>query len=208
VKTNNAREKIVSAIKKIFTFAVAAVALSSALRVALAEGAATSPAAAPQPTVSTKPFQDWLVRCPTSPKPLPCDAVQLLVEPKSKQRVLSISVAYDTTKSAHLVRMVLPLGVWLPNGVTIVAGQTKIEKVVVRRCEPFGCVVEGLLDGKLREAMRQGGEAKVVVFDQAKKPLDLKFSLKGYGEAEDYMVAETKKVKPPAVATPPAAPPG
>jgi invasion protein IalB len=86
--------------------------------------------------------------------------------------------------------------------VTIVAGKTKIEKVVVRRCEPFGCVVEGLLDAKLRDAMRVGGEAKVVVFDQAKKPLDLKFSLKGYVEAEDHMVAETKKAKPAAPAKP------
>ena len=152
---------------------------------------------APSPAANTKSFQDWLVRCPTTPKPGACDAVQLLVEPKSKQRVLSISVAYDAAKAQHVVRIVLPLGVWLPNGAAIVAGATKIEKVVIRRCEPFGCVVEGLLDANLRAAMRQGGEAKVVVFDQAMKPLDLKFSLKGYAEAEDEMVAETKSAKPP-----------
>lgn len=142
------------------------------------------------------------MRCPTAPQVLPCDAVQLLVEPKSKQRVLSISVAYDVTKSHYVVRVVLPLGVWLPHGVSIVAGQTRIDKVVVRRCEQFGCVVEGLLDAKLRGSMRKGGAAKVVVYDQAKKPLDLKFSLSGYAEAEDHMVAETRKVKTAAPATP------
>jgi invasion protein IalB len=152
------------------------------------------------PSVNTKTFDDWLVRCPNAPKPMPCDAVQLLLEPKSKQRVLSISVAYEQTKGQEVVRIVLPLGVWLPKGVTIVAGETKIEKVVVRRCEAFGCVVEGLLDAKLREAMRKGGEAKIVVFDQAQKPFDLKFSLKGYAGAEDHMVAETKKVPLPAAA--------
>ena len=108
----------------------------------------------------------------------------------------------SSPKGQHVVRIVLPLGVWLPNGVTIVAGKTKIDKVVVRRCEPFGCVVEGLLDAKLRDAMRGGGEAKIVVYDQTKKPLDLKFSLKGYVEAEDHMVAETKKAKPAAAAKP------
>ncbi|MCE9522158.1 MAG: invasion associated locus B family protein [Alphaproteobacteria bacterium] len=151
----------------------------------------------PSPAATTTSFQDWLVRCPRTPQPGPCDVVQLLVEPKSKQRVLSISTAYDAAKAQFVVRIVLPLGVWLPNGATIVAGTTKIEKVVIRRCEPFGCVVEGLLDANLRGAMRQEGEAKVVVFDQAMKPLDLKFSLKGYAEAEDEMVALTKKAKPP-----------
>jgi invasion protein IalB len=160
------------------------------------------PAAAP--AVDTKSFDDWLVRCPTSPQPMPCDAVQLLLEPKSKQRVLSVSVAYDQVKALPVVRIVLPLGVWLPNGVTVQAGAVKIDKVVVRRCEPFGCIVEGFLDAKLREAMRKGGDAKIVVYDQAQKPLDLKFSLKGFAAAEDHMTAETKKVKLPAM--PPAAP--
>lgn len=155
------------------------------------------------PPVTTKTFDDWLVRCPTAPQPMPCDAVQLLLEPKSKQRVLSVSVAYDQVKALHVVRIILPLGVWLPNGVTVQAGAVKIDKVAVRRCEPFGCIVEGFLDAKLREAMRKGGDAKIVVYDQNRKPLDLKFSLKGFAAAEDHMTTETKKVKLPA---PPAAP--
>jgi invasion protein IalB len=174
--------------------------LSAALATLL--GSAFVATAEPAPSTATKTFQDWLVRCPAPPQSGPCDAVQLLIEPKSKQRVLSISVAFEPTKGQRVVRIILPLGVWLPNGVTIVAGQTKIEKVVVRRCEPFGCVVEGLLDDKLHAAMRAGGEAKITVFDQAKKPLDLRFSLKGYGEAEEHMVAETKKARPSAPAKP------
>jgi invasion protein IalB len=169
---------------------------------AFAQPATEPKPAGPPPGVSTKTFEDWLVRCPTLPKPAPCDAVQLLLEPKSKQRVLSVSVAYDQVKSLPVVRIVLPLGVWLPNGVTVQAGAVKIDKVVVRRCEPFGCVVEGFLDAKLRDAMRKGGDAKIVVYDQNKKPLDLKFSLKGFAFAEDHMTAETKKLPPPA---PPAA---
>jgi invasion protein IalB len=171
---------------------------------ALAQPATETKPVGPPPGVSTKTFEDWLVRCPTLPKPAPCDAVQLLLEPKSKQRVLSVSVAYDQLKSLPVVRIVLPLGVWLPNGVTVQAGNVKIDKVVVRRCEAFGCVVEGFLDTKLRDAMRKGGDAKIVVYDQNKKPLDLKFSLKGFALAEDHMTAETKKLPPP---TPPAAVP-
>jgi len=176
---------------------------------ALAQPATETKPAGPPP-VTTKAFDDWLVRCPMSPQPMPCDAVQLLLEPKSKQRVLSVSVAYDQVKAAQVVRIILPLGVWLPNGVTVQAGGVKIDKVVVRRCEPFGCVVEGFLDAKLREAMRKGGDAKIVVYDQNQKPLDLKFSLKGFAAAEDHMTAETKKVKLPVVEAPaapaPAAP--
>jgi invasion protein IalB len=167
----------------------------------LAQPATEAKPAGPPP-VTTKAFDDWLVRCPTSPQPMPCDAVQLLLEPKSKQRVLSVSVAYDQVKAAQVVRIILPLGVWLPNGVTVQAGGVKIDKVVVRRCEPFGCVVEGFLDAKLRDAMRKGGDAKIVVYDQNQKPLDLKFSLKGFAAAEDHMTAETKKVKLPTASTP------
>lgn len=179
-----------------FTLSIVVAALFAASGSAIAE-----PDAAPKPAFASSAFQDWLVRCPVGHAG-PCDAVQLLIEPKSKQRVLSISVAFDASKGQHVVRIILPLGVWLPNGVTIVAGQTKIEKVVVRRCEPFGCIVEGLLDARLREAMRGGGEAKIVVYDQAKKALDFKFSLKGYGAAEDHMVAETKKATQAGAAKP------
>ena len=164
-----------------------------------AQAARAETATPPAPAVATKTFQDWLVRCPTAPQALPCDAVQLLVEPQSKQRILSVSVAYDTVGARNVIRIILPLGVWLPNGVTVVAGATKLEKVAIRRCEPFGCVVEGLLDPKLQDAMRKGGDAKIVVFDQANKPLDLKFSLAGFPEAQDYMIEETKKVKPAAL---------
>jgi invasion protein IalB len=153
-------------------------------------------AGANSPQAVTKSFTDWLVRCPVAPQPMPCDAIQLLIEPRSKQRVLSISVAFDVGADRHVIRIVLPLGIWLPSGVTVEAGATKIEKIAVRRCEPFGCIVEGLLDPQLRAAMRKGGEAKIVVFDQANKPLDLKFSLAGFAEADDHMVAETKKAKP------------
>jgi invasion protein IalB len=198
VSTNNSRTKIDIKMNQFFTLLIAAAALIAPVHMALAQ-----PQTAPKPpAVATTNFQDWLVRCPAGPQTGPCDAVQLLIEPKSKQRVLSISVAYEMSKGQHVVRIVLPLGVWLPNGVTIVAGKTKIDKVVVRRCEPFGCVVEGLLDAKLRDALRGGGEAKIVIFDQNKKPLDLKFSLKGYVEAEDYMVAQTKKAKPAAAVAP------
>ena len=41
-----------------------------------------------------------------------------------------------------------------------------------------------------------------MVFDRALKPLDLKFSLKDYVEAEDQMIAGTKKAKPPEPAKP------
>lgn len=173
---------------------------------AFAQPATETKPAGPPPGVATKTFDDWLVRCPTEPKPAPCDAVQLLLEPKSKQRVLSVSVAYDQVKALPVVRIVLPLGVWLPNGVTVQAGDVKVDKVVVRRCEPFGCVVEGFLDAKLRDAMRKGGDAKIVVYDQNQKPLDLKFSLKGFAAAEDHMTVETKKLPPPTPATAPAAP--
>lgn len=187
--------------KRFLPLLVVAFALAAAP--ALAQPA-TGAKPAGAPSVATKTFDDWLVRCPTAPQPMPCDAVQLLLEPKSKQRVLSVSVAYDQTKATQVVRIILPLGVWLPNGVTVHAGATKIDKAVVRRCEPFGCIVEGLLDAKLREAMRKGGDAKIVVYDQNQKPLDLKFSLKGFAAAEDHMTAETKKLPPPPA--PPATP--
>jgi len=211
VKTYNGRENFAITMKQFLPLAVvlSSFVAGGAFAQPAAQGDAQSPAppadavpAAAAPKVDAKSFDDWVVRCPVTPQPGPCDAVQLLLEPKSKQRVLSVSVAYESAKAAYVVRIVTPLGIWLPHGVAIVAGETKLDKVVVRRCEPFGCVVEGLLDPKLREAMRKGGEAKVVVYDQAHKPLDLKFSLKGYDQAEDHMTAETKRAKPAVVPRP------
>jgi len=103
----------------ILTGAACGVLLASG--VAFAQDAATPPAggdaaqagaASKAPEVKT--IGDWMVRCFPITSPSPCDMYEELVEPRSRQRMLSISLAYVPSLDKHGIQINVPLEVSIP----------------------------------------------------------------------------------------------
>ena len=182
--------------KKHFLFAACA-GLVLSCGAALAQQSADAPAAPGRPEV--KPVGDWFVRCFQIQSPSPCDMFQELDSPNTKQRVLSLSLAYVPSIDRHAIQIMVPLEIAIQKGVTLKTDSFTSPVMKYRRCDRNGCYVETPVDNSFVEAIgKSGGEAgKVTIVADNGKTYALNFYLKGFAAAHDDMVAQARvKAKP------------
>jgi invasion protein IalB len=189
--------------KHVLFGAFAGVVLASG--VALAQQAAPDAAPATPGRPDVKAVGDWFVRCFPVQSPSPCDIFQEGDTPQTRQRVLSVSVAYVPSLDRHALQVSVPLEIAIPKGLTITADGYSSPVMKYRRCDRNGCYVEMAVDNAMIEALGKSGDtAKInIVADNGKK-YALNLSLKGFAAAHDDMVTQARaKAKP--VAKPDAA---
>ena len=193
----------------ILTGAVAGVLLTCTA--AFAQDAANAPAAPAagvgRPEVKT--IGDWMVRCFPVASPGPCDVYQELDDQRTRQRVLSFSIAFIPSLNRHGIQITVPLEVSLQKGLTIVTDSYTSPVMKFRYCDRTGCFVQMPLDNAAIESISKSGpDAKVRIFADNGKAYDLRFSLKGFAAAHDSMAEQARaKGKAPAPAAPAAPPP-
>jgi invasion protein IalB len=182
--------------------------IGAALGVLLASGAALAqeaPApAAPAGRPDVKTIGDWLVRCFPITSPSPCDMFQELEDQRTRQRILSFSIAHVPSLNRDGIQIGVPLEVSIPRGLFIVAGNYTSPNLKFRYCDRNGCFVQVPLDTPAIAALSKAGdEGKVRIFADGGKQYELRFSLKGFSAAHDDMVTQAKaKAKTPAPAAP------
>jgi invasion protein IalB len=172
----------------------------------LAAGAAAAQqadsSAAPPAKPEIKNVGDWQVRCFAVNSTHPCDLFQEMADQNTRQRILSLSIAYDPSLDRHLLQVTVPLEVAIQKGMTIQTDNYTSPVLKYRMCNRDGCFVQMLADNTLIEALvKSGPEAKLNIFADGGKSYGLKFSLKGFSGAHDDMVAQARaKAKKPAEA--------
>jgi len=173
---------------------------------ALAQDATpAAPAAAGRPEVKT--VGDWFVRCFAVQSPSPCDMFQELDDQRTRQRVLSLSIAYVPSLDRHALQVTVPLEISIPRGLTIQTDSYTSPVLKYRRCDRNGCYVEMAVDNGLIESLGKSGPAgKINIVADSGKSYALNFSLKGFAQAHDDMAsqarAKAKAVAKPADAAP------
>lgn len=167
---------------------------------AMAQEAPAQNAPAGRPEVKT--IGDWLVRCFPITSPSPCDMFQELEDQRSRQRILSFSIAHVPSLNRDGIQIGVPLEVSIPRGMFIVAANYTSPNLKYRYCDRNGCFVQVPLDAPTISALsRAGNEGKIRIFADGGKQYELRFSLKGFAAAHDDMVAQAKaKAKTPAPA--------
>jgi len=160
------------------------------------DAAAPAPAAAGQPEL--KRIDDWLVRCFPVASPSPCDMLQELDDQRTRQRVVSLSIAFYPSLNRHALQISVPLEISIPKGLKIQTDTYTSPVLKYRRCDRNGCYVELAVDNGMIEALAgSSGGAKVIIAADNGKTYPLAFSLKGFSAAHDDMVAKAKaKAKP------------
>jgi invasion protein IalB len=182
--------------------------IGAALGVLLASGAALAQEApapnAPAARPDVKTIGDWLVRCFPITSPSPCDMFQELEDQRTRQRILSFSIAHVPSLNRDGIQIGVPLEVSIPRGLFIVAGNYTSPNLKFRYCDRNGCFVQVPLDTPAIAALgKAGDEGKVRIFADGGKQYELRFSLKGFAAAHDDMVTQAKaKAKTPAPAAP------
>ena len=163
--------------------------LSAALMVGLSGSAlAQAPAPAqqdPNAPVLSETFDDWTLRCFNVRGPAPCDMLQVAVNRQTKQRVLSVSIAFVPERNAFAMQIVVPLGVALAKGLTVNAGDHTMKNVHFNRCSREGCYVEVIVDSDTVTALGKVGASTMLVVQPYGKNTDAKLplSLKGWNSA-------------------------
>jgi invasion protein IalB len=134
---------------------------------------------------------DWIVRCGRIEvkSPAPCDVIQISVNKDNKQRISSFSLAYVPSRDAYAMQIVVPTGVALGKGLTLVAGARSMNGVKFSRCERDGCYVEMLVDNATIQALSTAGKTtNLTVVSYGKfNEIKLPVSLNGFPEAIDRM---------------------
>jgi invasion protein IalB len=141
-----------------------------------------------------KPVGDWFVRCFPIDSPSPCDMFQELDSQTTKQRVLSISLAYVPSIDRHAIQIMVPLEIAIQKGVTIKTDTFTSPLLKYRRCDRNGCYVETPVENSFVEQIgRSSGEGgKINIVADTGKTFALNFFLKGFSAAHDSMVSQAR----------------
>ncbi len=130
-------------------------------------------------------YEDWIVRCFDVQVIAPCDVLHVAISRDTQQRVLSVSIAYVPQNDAHVMQLILPLGVAISKGATIVAGENTLSGIKFARCERDGCYVEVPVPTALIESLSMiEGSTTITIWAYIEdQPIDLPLSLNGFAEA-------------------------
>lgn len=154
--------------------------------IVIAVGVVASPAVAQEVTVKAT-HGDWQVQCPPDESPTnPCAMVQNLVREEDNRRVLGALIVRPPDIEPFL-RIIVPLGVLLPGGMTLSVDGASVGTVGFINCLPDGCMTQVGLTPDLVASMKQGTQAIVTVYEQAEVPVELPLSLTGFTAAYEEL---------------------
>ena len=149
--------------------------------------AAMSPAAA-QGVMKSK-FGDWEERCETPPGASreQCALIQSVSAEDRPNVNLVVIVLKTADGKSRLLRVVAPLGVLLPSGLSLKVDDTDIGRAGFVRCLPTGCVAEVTMEDKLVDQLRNGKQATFIIFQTPEEGIGIPLTLTGFKDGFDKL---------------------
>ena len=162
---------------------------------------AATPAAepAPQPAPPEPPADNSVVRenhgawsmvCdqPPGSSVEQCALMQNVIADDRPEIGLSIAVLKTADREARLLRVLTPLGVFLPEGMNLFVDNVDIGKAYFSRCYLDGCYVEVDIDDDLMRILRAGTQAVFTLnFSVDQNSIGIPVDLSGFAEGYDAL---------------------
>ncbi|MCB9993283.1 MAG: invasion associated locus B family protein [Hyphomicrobiaceae bacterium] len=144
---------------------------------------AAAPAAMAQGVVKSQ-HGDWQLSCDTPPgaESEQCAIIQNVTAEDQTNVGLSVIVLKTADRQATLLRVLVPLGVLLPNGLGLNIDGTDLGRVAFVRCLPNGCIAEVIMDADLMSKFSAGNQAIFVVFKTPEEGIGIPVSLIGFSD--------------------------
>ncbi len=144
--------------------------------------AASAPASA-QGVVRAQ-YGDWQMSCDTPPGASfeQCAIIQNVTAENQPNVGLSVIVLKTADQKARLLRVLVPLGVLLPNGLGLNVDGQDMGRVAFVRCLPNGCIAEVIMDDALLKVLSEGKSAIFVVFKTPEEGIGIPVSLNGFAK--------------------------
>ena len=150
--------------------------------VALAALGLCGPAAA-QGVVKAK-HGGWETRCetPAGAQGEQCALVESIVDDDRPTLTLVVIALKPADRKTRLLRVIAPLGVLLPTGLSLKVDNEDIGRMNFIRCLANGCVAEVFLDDKLLGKIEGGKQVTFVLFETPEEGVGVPTSLAGFKE--------------------------
>ena len=153
------------------------------LTVSLAVAALVAPASAQQDQVRGD-YGWWQLRCstPAGATSEQCVLIQNVVADDRPELGLSVVAFKTADRTAQILRIQVPLGVLLPNGLGLHIDGNDMGRAYFVRCFADGCYAEVILEDQLLESLKAGSEATFTVFDTPEEGIGIPVDLAGFSE--------------------------
>jgi invasion protein IalB len=133
----------------------------------------------------------WVLNCTNQDAGLVCTAGQLVVFRQGQQTIrVNAAVRVDPKSKKPTLLLQLPLGVYLPSGVTLKFGGGKAKAIAFQSCNPNGCVAENEITAAEINTLVQGADLKLSVRTSDKKPIEFVVPAKGFAAAYAKMTGK------------------
>ena len=134
-------------------------------------------------------YGDWELRCETPPgaSKEQCALLQSVAADDKPNINLVVIVLRTADGKSRLLRVIAPLGVLLPSGLGLKIDSTDVGRAGFVRCLPTGCVAEVVMEDRLIDQMRTGGNATFIIFQTPEEGIGIPLTLKGFREGFDAL---------------------
>jgi invasion protein IalB len=124
----------------------------------------------------------WETRCETPPgaSAQQCAIVQSVVDDDRPNITLVVIALKTADRKSRLLRVITPLGVLLPTGLSLRVDKVDLGRMNFVRCLPNGCVAEVFLDDKLLGKLESGSQATFVLFETPEEGVGVPTPLAGF----------------------------
>jgi invasion protein IalB len=135
----------------------------------------------------------WQVQCgdvpPQKDQPAKkqCGMVQLTKSEKNERVALSLIVlkVKQGDKDMTMMRVVVPIGVYLPTGVALEIDKAAVARVPFTRCLPRTCEAFAEASPPTIEKLKKGTAANFIIYEAPGIGIPMKISLDGFAAALD-----------------------
>ena len=136
-----------------------------------------------QPAPAPAPAPTWKVNCATGQAGIDCRAFQTLFVKRTGQRFMSVAVRVPPDTKTPTMLLGLPLGTYLPAGVSLQFGKEAAKSLPIQSCNQSGCLAEYAVSEAEIGAMLKGADITISIQDQQKKPITVTVPVAGFAEA-------------------------
>jgi invasion protein IalB len=126
----------------------------------------------------------WETRCetPAGASAEQCALVQSVIDEDRPNITLVVIALKTADKKSRLLRVIAPLGVLLPTGLSLKVDDADLGRMNFVRCLSNGCVAEVFLDDKLLGKLEGGTRVTFVLFETPEEGVGVPTSLAGFKE--------------------------
>lgn len=134
-------------------------------------------------------YGDWELRCETPPGAAKeqCALVQRVADEAKPNIDLMVIVLKTADGNNRLLKVIAPLGVFLPHGLGLKIDGADVGRAGFAQCTPNGCVAQVVMQDKLAEQMKNGKKAMFFIFQSPEEGVGIPLSLAGFKDGFDAL---------------------